>query len=257
MIPIQLPPNTIEGPRGGTDEWKEARRGLVTASRFGDVMTEPRSKAAKDAGQMSDTARGYLMELVASEITGEDKVGGRSAAMDRGVDKEADAIDAYAAQRFITVAEGRLLLRPMERIAATPDGFVEEDDEGHGIIEVKCPESKRHLQTWLDRTLPEEYVEQVLGQLWISGRAWCDFISFDDRFPRPMQTVVIRVRAADHLEEIAALEEKVCAYARKMREQVASIRAFLAECSPQEARTVTEALHDSLEDVVSRPEAQE
>ena len=52
MIPIYLPPGVVEGPAYGTDEWKDARRGRVTASRFGDVMTEPRAKAAKESGQM-------------------------------------------------------------------------------------------------------------------------------------------------------------------------------------------------------------
>jgi len=257
MIPIQLPTGVVEGPMYGTDEWKNARRGLVTASRFGDVMTEPRSKAAKEAGEMSDTARGYLMELVASTITGEDKVGGKSAAMERGIDKEADAIDAYSAATFTSVAQGRLLIMPDCGIGATPDGFVEDEGDGFGILEVKCPESKRHLETWLDRCVPEDYIEQVLGQLWVSGRSWCDFISYDDRFPAPMRLVVIRVHKDEHRAAIDELEMKVMAFAAKARGKVAEIRAFLADCAPSEALTVTEALQDSLEDVVSPPEAAE
>ena len=255
MTTIQLPPYIVEGPAYGTDEWKEARRGLVTASRFGDVMTEPRSKAAKEAGELSDTAKSYLMELVASTITGIDRVGGKSAAMERGVDMEADAIDAYAAMKFCAVETGRLLIWPAYGIAATPDGFVEEDEEGPGIIEVKCPESKRHLDTWFTRQVPDDYIEQVQGQLWVSDRRWCDFISYDDRFPLAMRLVVIRVYRDDDMGQ--ALEIKVLDFAQRVRDKVAQVRAFLASCAPSEARTVTEALQDSLEGVVSHPEATE
>lgn len=247
-IPIYLPPGVQEGPAYGTDAWKDARRGLVTASRFGDVMSEPRSKAAKEAGMMSETARSYMLELVASAITGQDRVGGKSAAMERGVDMEADAIDAYAEARFAEVAAGRLLIR--DGIGATPDGFVEDDDDGPGIIEVKCPESKRHLETWMSRRVPDDYVEQVQGQLWISGRAWCDFISYDDRFPLPMRLVIIRVNRDEEL--IDAMERKVCSFRDQVQSHLASVRAFLASCAPAEARKV----HDGLMDhITSRTEA--
>lgn len=251
--PIYLPPGVTEGPAYGTDSWKDARRGLVTASRFGDVMSEPRAKVAKEAGLMSETARSYMLELVASAITGQDRVGGKSAAMERGVDMEADAIDAYAAAKFTEVATGRLLIR--DGFGATPDGFVEEDEDGHGIIEVKCPESKRHLETWMSKQVPEDYVEQVQGQLWVSGRAWCDFISYDDRFPLAMRMVIIRVRRDEEL--IEALDRKVGAFQRSVGQHIASIRAFLADCAPAEARTVHDGLQDHLEGVVSPPEAAE
>lgn len=255
MIPIYLPPGVVEGPAYGTEEWTTARRGRVTASRFSDVMTEPRLKASKEAGLLSDTARSYLMEILASTITGEDRVGGKSAAMERGVDKESDAIDAYAAAKFTEVAQGRLLLRTSDLVAATPDGFVEEDEDGPGLIEVKCPESKRHLETWLARAVPEDYVDQVQGQMWVAGRAWCDFVSYDDRFPAPMRLVVIRVQRDE--EVIDRLETKVVSFALEVKTKVAQIRAFLAEASPEEARTVIDALQDPSEPLTSQPEATE
>ncbi len=93
---IWLPSGVEEGPAYGTPEWHHDRIGRVTASRFKDVMTEPRSKAAKEAGELSDTALAYLHEVIAQAITGKERVGGKSAAMDRGVDLEADALDYYA-----------------------------------------------------------------------------------------------------------------------------------------------------------------
>lgn len=203
-------------------------------------MSEPRSKAAKDAGLLSETASGYMMEIVASAITGEDRVGGKSAAMERGVDKESDALDAYASTKFCTVETGRLLLRSEGLIAATPDGFIEEDEDGPGLLEVKCPESRTHLKTWFSRQLPEEYLEQVHGQMWVAGRAWCDFVSFDDRFPAPMRLVVIRVFRDEEL--IQAMSTKVGAFEALVAEKLASVRQFLAEASPGEERAVQDAL---------------
>lgn len=295
MIPIYLPPGVAEGPAYGTDEWKEARRGRVTASRFGDVMTEPKTmpaalldkfeylvdapryrilKSGANAGEQKqvegygelvktamagqglyhwgDTAKSYMMEVMASTITEQDKVGGKSAAMERGVDKESDAIDAYAAAKFTEVAQGRLLLRTSDLIAATPDGFVEEDEDGPGLIEVKCPESKRHLETWLSRELPSDYLEQVQGQMWVAGRSWCDFVSYDDRFPVPMRLVIIRVHRDE--EYLASLKAKVTAFAQEVGAKLAQIRGFLADASPEEARTVVEALQDGAEPLTSQPE---
>ena len=298
MLQIGLPPGVVEGPGYGTDSWSNARRGRVTASRFADVMPEPRSipksfqdrwrhlvpesertkvlKSGPRAGQIvdadglpqriaeeaasqhgayawSDGARGYMMELLASSITGIDRVGGRSAAMDRGVDMESDAIDAYALAKFTEVAQGRLLLRTDGLLAATPDGFVEDDPDGPGLVEVKCPESKRHMETWLTREIPEEYVEQVQGQMWIAGRAWCDFISYDDRFPAPMRLVIIRVKRDDQL--IARMDAKVGAFAMEVANRLAEVRGYLRESSPEQADAVHQALKDAVENVTSSPEA--
>jgi hypothetical protein len=251
--PLYLPPGIAPGPAYGSSEWTETRRGRVTASRFGDVMTEPRSKAEQMAGKMGATAKGYLMELVAATITGQDKVGGKSAAMDRGVDKESDAIDRYAATKFVDVGKGRMLLKMGTLISATPDGFIEEDEEGPGLLEVKCPESKTHLETFITRELPADYMEQVHGQMWVAGRSWCDFVSFDDRFPLAMQLVVIRVYRDEEL--IERMAEKVHGFADQVQARVDQLRQFLRDCSPVEARVVHEALQDPTEPLTSQPEA--
>lgn len=241
---IWLPPGVVVGPEYGTPGWHEWRRGLVTASRFGDVLTEPRTKAEKEAGGLGKTAKGYLMELVAATITQQDRVGGSSAAMERGVDKEADALDRYAQTRFVEVGKGRGLQLAGTIIGATPDGFVEEDEEGPGILEVKCPEAKTHLENWLTKQLPEDYLEQVHGQLWVSGRSWCDFVSFDDRFPLPMQLVVIRVYPDEEFH--ATLERKVRAFAYRVEERVHQVRNYLASCGHKEAQVINSALEDQL-----------
>lgn len=243
----------IHGPKYGTPAWNEFRRGKVTASRFGDIMTEPRTKGVP--GALGKTAEGYMLEVVASAITGQDKVGGRSAAMDRGVDLESDAIDAYAAQRFVEVGAGHILQRADHIICATPDGFVDEDEQGPGLLEVKCPESRTHLSTFLRRQLPDEYLYQVQGQMWVAERAWCDFISYDDRFPRPMQLVVIRVHRDEEL--IEAMAKKVYAFADIVQTRINALREFLRDADPEHAELVHKSLlQDQEEPLPSQPEAE-
>jgi hypothetical protein len=33
----------------------------------------------------------------------------------------------------------------------------------------------------------------VLHNLWVSGAAWCDFVSFHDRFPADLRLFIVRV----------------------------------------------------------------
>ena len=234
----------IIGPRWGTPAWTEFRRGLVTASRFGDVLAMPRGKEARASGELSQTARSYLMELVAATITGQDKVGGKSAAMDRGIDKEADAIDAYCRNRFLFPgdwSEGMILRMDDTLIAATPDAFIDNGDpEGPGILEVKCPDSMRHLDTFFSRQVPEQYHEQVLGQVAVSGREWCDVGGFDDRFARAMALVGIRVyhSPAFSMESMP----KIAHFADLVQQRVDDVRLFLSGASPAEAAAVVSAM---------------
>ena len=200
-----------------------------------------------------DTARSYMMEIVASAVTGRDKVGGKSAAMDHGNDTEADAFDHYAAVNFADVRKAQMLVMKYHRIAATPDGFVEDHPDGPGLLEIKCPESKTHLATWMARELPEEYFEQVQGQLWVSGRQWCDFVSFDNRFPPSMWMVQIRVQRDE--EFIARMEARVRAFAAEVDDRLGTIFSYLEECDPAEAEILKDALAEAAEVPILAPEA--
>ena len=246
----------IEGPHYGTEAWDAFRCGKVTASRFADAMTKGRGGFG-----VGKTAESYMFEVVASAITGKLPSGGRSAAMDRGKDMEQDAITRYETMRMVDVGPGRILQRAGTIICATPDGFVDDDPEGPGIIEVKCPNSSTHLKTWNNWRIreaakathlpPEEYVEQVQGQLWVSGRAWCDFITFDDRFPGPLQYLAYRVYRDEEL--IERMATAVGSFAEECEQRIAQLRSFLAEMEPAQADIVRGGLQDDLESLTSQP----
>ena len=153
----------------GTEEWHEARRGIVTASVVGKLLT-PTLKVADN-----DTSRGLTATLAAERITGWTEDTAMSADMWRGREHEPFARDAYA-RHYAPVTEVGFMRRDEDgwTLGYSPDGLVGDD----GLIEIKCPRAKTHVATILADQVPAQYVAQVQAGLLVSGRAWCDFVSF-------------------------------------------------------------------------------
>jgi len=87
----------------------------------------------------------------------------------------------------------------------SPDCLVGDD----GVLEIKCPYNvHNHLANIEnDGTSDRDYIWQMQGNLWITGRKWCDFVSFDPRMPESMQLFVKRIDRDDKV--IAELEAEV------------------------------------------------
>jgi hypothetical protein len=62
-----------------------------------------------------------------------------------------------------------------------------------GLVEIKCPESKTHMEYLLSGKPPPKYIPQMMWQMACTGRSWCDFVSFDPRFPENLQILVVKV----------------------------------------------------------------
>jgi hypothetical protein len=166
------------------ERWFELRRGKFTSSRFGDLMKRGRGK--DEWGQVALT----YMYQVAAERMGSFSFGFSSSATKWGVDNEANAIAAYAAKANCTVDSTPFQFFDHKHYGGTPDGLVGDD----GVVEVKCPYSPaEHFKTFVTKTVPVQYYWQVFGHLLVTGRQWCDFISFDPRLEGPNGLVVIRV----------------------------------------------------------------
>ena len=149
----------------GTDEWFAARRGLVTASVIGKLLTATLKVAN------NDTSRGLALTLTAERITGNIDPSFLSADMWRGVEDEPVARDLYA-ERYAPVEQLGFIVRDFGdyRIGYSPDGLVGDD----GLIECKSRLQKIHLQTILDDRVPDENMAQLQCGLLVSGRAWID-----------------------------------------------------------------------------------
>lgn len=181
----------------GSEEWFAHRLGRVTASRLSDVVAKLKT------GEAASRA-GYRAELVAERLTGKRVEGFTNAAMAWGTAAEPLARAAYEAEMGLFVAETGMIDHPTIAMAgASPDGLVSID----GQIEAKCPETKNHIDTILSGSAPAKYIPQMQWQMACTGRAWCDFISFDPRMPQEMQLFVVRVLRDDAL--IAHYEAEV------------------------------------------------
>lgn len=195
----------------GGDEWFAARLGRLTASRMADVI------ATTKAGYSASRA-GYAVELALERITGHGETGFTNAAMQWGTDTEPLARAAYEMHTGDFVSLAGFVGHPtIEMAGASPDGFVGAD----GLVEIKCPERKQHLAYIRDRKAPSKYLPQIHWQLACTGRQWCDFVSYDPRFPMGLQLMVVRVRR--DADEVKRLESE----AVKFLDEVSAIVADL------------------------------
>jgi hypothetical protein len=197
----------------GSDEWHDQRRGVVTASVVGQLVTP---KALKIAA--NDKSRSIVAQLVAERITGYTDPTYVGDDMLRGVEDELRARELYATVYQRPVREVGFLLRKEDtwQLGYSPDGLVGAD----GLIEVKAPRAKGHLSTILADEVPAEYMAQCQAGLLVSGREWLDFISFSGGMPMWHKRVLPEpawqdaiVTAVEQFEATAA--EMVADYAGK------------------------------------------
>lgn len=184
----------------GSEEWKAIRCGRVTASRVADVVA--RTKTGYGASRAN-----YMAELIAERLTGVPAEGYTNAAMQWGLDNEAQARREYEFAVDVDVAEVGFVMHPkIGQSGASPDGLVGD----MGLVEIKAPNTATHIDTLLSQTVAGKYITQIQWQLACTGRAWCDFVSFDPRMPEAMRLWVLRVRRDE--ARIAELEKEVEAF---------------------------------------------
>ena len=195
-----------------SEAWFSARLGLCTASKFRAVISKLKS------GKPAQARIDYAIELVTERLSGQPCPHFTTAAMQWGIDQEPGARIEYEFKKGIEVLETGFMRHPSLMAGASPDGLIGED----GLIEIKCPSSVNHVSTCLNG-MSDDHVAQVQGQLWITGRAWTDFASYDPRMPKGLQLYVQRVERDDIF--IANLDFEV----RQFLDEVADLESQLRE----------------------------
>jgi hypothetical protein len=197
----------------GTDEWAQARCGLVTASRSADVI----AMLKNGKGEKSERAA-YRSELICEILTGVPYPRFVSKEMQWGIDQEPFARAAYELQQNVLVETCGFILHPgIDRFGASPDGLVGDD----GLIQIKCPNTSTHLGWMLAGTVPVEHMAQMLGEMSCTQRAWVDFVSYDPRLPLHLQLFVRRFVRDPKL--IAVLEKEVEHFNAEIDGQIAAL----------------------------------
>lgn len=188
-----------------TDEWYEKRLGRATASRFKDVMASIKTGEAA-------SRRDYRAELVAERLTGQKADGFTSKEMQHGIDYEDAAKLAYWLHTGREIIDCGFYCHDTIMAGASPDGLVGLD----GLVEIKCPKTATHIETLKTQKFPPQYYWQVMGQMWITGAAWCDFVSFDPRMPANSRLFIKRIERDDLA--IGRLETQVRLFLQEVKD---------------------------------------
>jgi len=194
----------------GTHDWLMERVGMVTASRFKDVL------AVLKNGKPGAARTNYLTEIVCERLTGQPTEHFVNAAMKWGTEHEAAARAAYEVKSGNHVSLMGFMKHSTLMAGCSPDGIIELD----GGLEIKCPTSATHLET-LTQGMDESHMGQVQGAMWITGLPWWDFVSYDPRFPAPLQLYVTRVWRDEAY--ISALEAAVRVFIDEVDETVSKL----------------------------------
>ena len=187
--------------------WFDARKGMITASKFADIMAKGRGSAPSARRQT------YLHHVVAERLSGELDENYVGPDAERGIAFEDEAIAAYEFQTDVTVK--RIGMVKNDIAGASPDGLVGDD----GLVEVKCPRRHHFIRMVLSDDPAVDYRWQVMGQLWLSGRAWCDVCLYSPPLPLFIHRVAhdpLAIGAlADAVREFAEDVDAACAEARR------------------------------------------
>jgi putative phage-type endonuclease len=163
-----------------SEAWVLARCGRVTGTRFKNLMSKETTDSYKD----------LVTNIACEMITGKMEETYSNAIMEYGLETEPDARKEYENILDIKVTEAGFIVpdednKYHEWVGISPDGLTSDN----GMIEIKCPLMRTHLEYIESDKLPAEYRYQVQGQLFVTGFEYCDFISYVPG----MKTFVFRV----------------------------------------------------------------
>lgn len=158
-----------------SEAWYKLKAGMISGTRFSKVM----------AGDSTATYKDLITDLAGEIITGEVEETYTNAVMERGKELEPQARALYTELIGEVREAGFCLMDGQEDwIGVSPDGLTDK-----GIIEIKCPIRKTHLNYIETDKLPSVYKWQVHGNMMATGAKYCDFMSY---YPK-LKPFIIRV----------------------------------------------------------------
>jgi predicted phage-related endonuclease len=197
----------------GSEQWLQARCGLLTASTIGRLIT-PTGKLASN-----DKSRALEWELLAQRISNYVEPQYIGDAMLRGQEEEIYARLLYA-EKIAPVRTVALITneRLGFKLGYSPDGLVGDD----GLIECKSRAQRFQVETIITDEVPAEYVPQIQCGLFVTERKWLDFLSYSNGLPM----MVARVEPCPIWQE--TIQEAACEFERRLSERLAIYQDKLA-----------------------------
>lgn len=198
-----------------TEEWFNARKYRFTSSCVHKLLTEPRAKAAKEAGELSETAKAYILEKIVQEINGFIPEFS-SKATEWGTEQEENAKYWYGLKTSNRIADVQFC-EANDFYGGSPDSAVIDTrlcdpldmDTVNCALEIKCPyNSVNHLQHCLITSAEyfkakhPEYYWQCVSHIITLNVERCDFVSFDPRIDHPIGLFIFRLEKNEEDAEL-------------------------------------------------------
>lgn len=130
-------------------------------------------------GEPSDGSKKYASDIAIERISG--KPYGepiKTWVMERGHEMEAKARMIYEARTGYMAMEGGIFKTNDDWFGYSSDGAIDDTPEGDGLMEVKAPVDTQKIVAMWQTGDVTEYIHQMQGGMWITGRQWCDFIMY-------------------------------------------------------------------------------
>lgn len=202
----------------GTPEWFAARAGVITASKFADAVGKLKNGNPSQASK--DYAYKVAVEIIYGETT-EDTF--QTYEMRRGSELEPMARMVYERATGHLAEESGLVLTEDKRFGYSTDGFIDSD----GMVEIKCPNSARKIvEIWEGGDL-SEYMHQIQGGMWITGRTWCDFIMYAPQLASVDKQLFVKRIARDD-DFIEQMEIDLMQFKAQVDQHVENLRRKVA-----------------------------
>jgi hypothetical protein len=197
----------------GSQEWLEARRGVITGSRFKDCRDKLKS------GAPSKTCLAYAMDTARERCGGKAPAKFQNAAMRVGTEQESPARHTYERRTRNLVEEVGFITDDEKMFGLSPDGLIDDD----GVLEIKTMVSSDTLFTAVAEGDVSEYMDQCLGYLWMLDRKWVDLVLWAP----DLEYMVIKRIERDE-QAIEALEADLIAFAKLVQKYEDDLRAVIA-----------------------------
>lgn len=179
----------------GTPEWFEKKAGVPSASNFHKILTP--------TGKLSEQRHDYLYQLAGEAILGRSEEGYQNAAMQAGIEREAESRLCFELLTGLVVRQVGMVFTDDLKALCSPDGLLD-----YAGLELKNPLAKTHAKYLLKGDLPSDYFCQVQGSMYVTGFKHWHFMSYYPGMPLFLLDVQ---RDEAWIEQLAGALKTFCA----------------------------------------------
>ena len=201
----------------GTPEWLEARKGVITGSKFRDARDRLKN------GNPSSKAILYAQDVARERCGGTAEKVFQNAAMRIGSEQEQFANAAYEARTGKLVEPVGFFKTDDGMFGLSPDGLIDDD----GVLEIKTMVGSSTLFTAVADGDISAYQDQCDGYLWLLGRQWVDLVLWaPDMADLGLDMVIHRITRNE--ERMEKLEADLMAFSLTVRTYESALRKAAA-----------------------------